>query len=141
MLNERIKLLRKQQGFTQEEMAIRLKVVRQTISKWEKGLSVPDAEMLIKIAELFDITTSELLGDDSKSSKNETDQNEVSRQLARINEQLAIKNKRSRTIWKVVLGVIIGIVVFNIFMISISMVSFKSYDNNSTTSIIENYEE
>ncbi|OON90383.1 MAG: hypothetical protein ATN33_03150 [Epulopiscium sp. Nele67-Bin001] len=61
MLNEKIKSLRKQQGLTQEELAIRLKVVRQTISKWEKGLDVPDAEMLIKIAELFEISTSELL--------------------------------------------------------------------------------
>ena len=48
MLNENLKQLRKSKGLSQEELAIRLNVVRQTISKWEKGLSVPDADMLIK---------------------------------------------------------------------------------------------
>ena len=140
MLNEKIKSLRKQRGFTQEELAIRLNVVRQTISKWEKGLSVPDAEMLIKIAELFEISTSELLGGNFQSNANEMEQNEISQQLARINEQLAIKNKRSRTIWKVILGIIITIIVFYIFMIIISMVSFNSLVNDEpSTSITETY--
>lgn len=141
MLNEKIKSLRKQRGFTQEELAIRLNVVRQTISKWEKGLSVPDAELLIKIADLFEISTSELLGADFQSSANEIEQNEISQQLARINEQLAIKNKRSRTIWKVILGIIIAIVVFNIFMIVISMVSFNSFKDSPSTSITQTHEE
>ncbi len=140
MLNEKIKSLRKQRGFTQEELAIRLNVVRQTISKWEKGLSVPDAEMLIKIAELLEISTSELLGGNFQSNVNEIEQNEISQQLARINEQLAIKNKRSHTIWKVILGIIITIIVFNIFMIIISMVSFNSFVNDDPrTSITETY--
>lgn len=50
MLNENLRNLRKSKGISQEELAIKLNVVRQTISKWEKGLSVPDSEMLIKIA-------------------------------------------------------------------------------------------
>ena len=54
MLNENIKNLRKNKGYTQEELANKLNVVRQTISKWEKGYSVPDAEMLKKLAEIFD---------------------------------------------------------------------------------------
>lgn len=41
MLNENIKNLRKAKGLSQEELAIKLNVVRQTVSKWEKGLSVP----------------------------------------------------------------------------------------------------
>ncbi len=53
MLNENLKQLRKSKGLSQEELAIRLNVVRQTISKWEKGLSVPDADMLIKIADIL----------------------------------------------------------------------------------------
>ena len=48
MLQENIKVFRKERGLTQEELAIRLNVVRQTVSKWEKGLSVPDAELLQK---------------------------------------------------------------------------------------------
>ena len=62
MLNENLKQLRKSKGLSQEELAIRLNVVRQTISKWEKGLSVPDADMLIKIADIFEVSVSELLG-------------------------------------------------------------------------------
>ena len=55
MIEKNIKRLRKQAGMSQEELAIRLAVVRQTVSKWENGLSVPDAEMVIKIAELFHV--------------------------------------------------------------------------------------
>ena len=47
MLNENIRALRKSKGLSQQELAIKLNVVRQTISKWEQGLSVPDSEMLI----------------------------------------------------------------------------------------------
>ena len=53
MLNENMKALRKSQGLSQEELAVKLNVVRQTISKWEQGLSVPDADMLISISEVF----------------------------------------------------------------------------------------
>ena len=49
MLKENIKSIRKSKGLSQEELAIKLNVVRQTISKWEKGLSVPDSEMLVAI--------------------------------------------------------------------------------------------
>ena len=51
MLSDNIRTLRKNRGFTQEDLANRLNVTRQTISKWEKGISVPDAEMLSKLAE------------------------------------------------------------------------------------------
>ena len=50
MLNENIRNLRKSKGLSQEELAIRLNVVRQTISKWEKGLSVPDSSMIISFS-------------------------------------------------------------------------------------------
>ena len=60
MLNENIKALRKNKGFTQDELASRLNVVRQTVSKWEKGYSVPDAEMLQKMAEIFPLKPSNI---------------------------------------------------------------------------------
>ena len=50
MLNENIKNLRKSKGLSQEELAVKLNVVRQTVSKWENGLSVPDADMLIALS-------------------------------------------------------------------------------------------
>ena len=62
MFNENLKTLRKQKGFSQEELASRLHVVRQTISKWEKNLSVPDADTLIRLAEILEVSVSELLG-------------------------------------------------------------------------------
>lgn len=53
MLNENLKTIRKRKGLLQEELAIRLNVVRQTISKWEKGLSVPDSDMLVKMGDIL----------------------------------------------------------------------------------------
>ena len=61
MLKDNLKLARKAKGLSQEELAIKLNVVRQTISKWEQGLSVPDAEILISISEVFDTPISTLL--------------------------------------------------------------------------------
>ena len=54
MLNENIKAIRKSKGLSQEELAVKLNVVRQTISKWEQGLSVPDSDMLISISEVLE---------------------------------------------------------------------------------------
>ena len=63
MLNENIRNLRKAKGLSQEELAIKLNVVRQTVSKWEKGLSVPDSSLLVLLAEEFDTSVSTLLGE------------------------------------------------------------------------------
>lgn len=63
MLNENIKAIRKTKGLSQEELAARLHVVRQTISKWEQGLSVPDADMLISLSEALETPVSTLLGE------------------------------------------------------------------------------
>jgi len=63
MLNENIKALRKSKGLSQEELAVKLNVVRQTISKWEKGLSVPDSDMLLALSETLETPVSTLLGE------------------------------------------------------------------------------
>ena len=63
MLNENLKNLRKAKGLSQEELAVKLNVVRQTVSKWENGLSVPDSEMLIRLADALDTSVSVLLGE------------------------------------------------------------------------------
>lgn len=62
MFQENLKELRKKKGYSQQELAIRLNVVRQNISKWEKGLSVLDADALIKMAEVFEVSVNKLLG-------------------------------------------------------------------------------
>ena len=69
MLCENIKAIRKSKGLSQEELAIKLNVVRQTISKWEQGLSVPDADMLISLSEAFETPVSTLLGEPVTAAK------------------------------------------------------------------------
>ena len=102
MLGENLKALRKQRGMSQEVMAQQLNVVRQTVSKWEQGLSVPDAQMLTRIAELFEVPVSSLLGE---KIEEKADMDEIAAQLAVLNEQLAAKTKRSKRIFKILLAV------------------------------------
>ena len=93
MLNENIKRIRKSKGLSQEELAIKLNVVRQTVSKWENGLSVPDSSMLIMLADELDTTVSELLGE-LVAEPTTDDLKILSKKLEVINLQLA---KRSIT--------------------------------------------
>lgn len=88
MLCENIKAIRKSKGLSQEELAIKLNVVRQTISKWEQGLSVPDADMLISLSEAFETPVSTLLGEPVTAAKAD-DLKAVSEKLEIINLQLA----------------------------------------------------
>lgn len=94
MINDNIKKYRKQKGISQEELAVRLNVVRQTVSKWENGLSVPDADVLIRIAELLEVSVGQLLDIDTSAGEKMNDS--LSEELARLNEQLAEKNKREQ---------------------------------------------
>ena len=90
MLNENIKAIRKSKGLSQEELAIKLHVVRQTISKWEQGLSVPDSNMLISISEVLETPVSTLLGETIAEPKRD-DLKAISEKLEIINLQLAKK--------------------------------------------------
>ena len=135
MLGENIRILRKNKGFTQEELAIKLNVVRQTVSKWEKGLSVPDAEMLQKIADTLEVDIKQLLGTEIEVEKNN---NEVVEQLAKINEQLIIKNRRSKRIWKIVGIILITVVVFNILLIVLSYSAFENVTISGTEVEVKN---
>ena len=96
MLNENIKMLRKSKGLSQEELAVKLNVVRQTISKWENGLSVPDSDMLISISEALDTSVGALLGENMMEPETDT-LKAISEKLEVINLQLAQrKNARRR---------------------------------------------
>lgn len=128
MFSENLKTLRKQKGFSQEELATRLHVVRQTISKWEKNISVPDADTLIRLAEILEVSVSELLG---TKIEDENATSDVAEQLSRINEQLAIKNRRSRRIWKVIGIILAAIVLVNIFISVFFSVPSKNDSNQS----------
>ena len=100
MLGENIKILRKEKGYSQETLAAQLHVVRQTVSKWEKGISVPDAQMLNQIAELLEVPVSTLLGDtvpsQNQSSQEDSRYAEIAKQLAVLNDQLAEQSSRKR---------------------------------------------
>lgn len=138
MFNENLKTIRKAKGYTQEELAIKLNVVRQTVSKWEKGLSVPDADVLSKIADVLDTKVSALLGG---TITDEVDKDAVDEQLAKISEQLAVKNRRNKKIWKVVGIILLVIVIFNILLVIFSMSVSKNFSTDSSTTVIETNED
>lgn len=85
MLHEQIKALRKAKGMSQEDLAVQLHVVRQTVSKWENGLSVPDADVVLRIAEVLGVSVSQLLELPADSQ----DRLNLAEELAKANQQLA----------------------------------------------------
>ena len=99
MLSDNIKILRKKKGYSQETLAEQLHVVRQTISKWEKGISVPDAVMLDRMAELFEVPVSVLLGGGLEVEEEQPSElNEIAQQLAVLNDQLVQQAVRRRKV-------------------------------------------
>lgn len=135
MFHENLKTMRKAKGYTQEELAIKLNVVRQTVSKWEKGLSVPDADVLCKIADVLDMDVSTLLGEEIVE---ETDKSAVAQQLAKISEQLAMKNQHSKKIWKVVCIILFVILVFYILAIVVfSVIASENIVDNYSENMVE----
>ena len=134
MFSDNLKAMRKAKGYTQEELAIKLNVVRQTVSKWEKGLSVPDADVLSKIADVLDTKVSTLLGG---TITEEADKDEVAEQLAKISEQMAIKNRRSKRVWKVIGIALLTIVVLNVVMAGLFSVNTSTgWSENDNQSVI-----
>ena len=101
MLQENLKILRTQKCMSQEELADRLNVVRQTVSKWEKGLSVPDSEMLIRIAEVFEVSVGELLGETIVPETEKSELQQLSEKLENLNAMMAERNARSKTLMKI----------------------------------------
>ena len=113
MLKDNIKTIRKSKGLSQEELAIKLNVVRQTISKWEQGLSVPDAEMLVSISDVFETPVSALLGENISESKTDN-LKAISEKLEIINFQLSQRRNERRKIihWTLISLCIIIIIIF-----------------------------
>lgn len=97
MLKENIKAIRKAKGLSQQELAVKLNVVRQTVSKWEQGLSVPDSDMLISISEALETPVSTLLGETVPETEVDT-LKAISEKLEVINLQLAQRKTTRRNI-------------------------------------------
>lgn len=118
MLNENIKAIRKSKGLSQQELAIKLNVVRQTVSKWEQGLSVPDSDMLIAISEVFETPVSTLLGE--TVIETEVDNlKAISEKLEVINLQLAQKETTRRNIlhWLLISLCVVTVAIFVVLVI------------------------
>lgn len=131
MLGENIRALRRAKGMSQEELAARLHVVRQTISKWEKGLSVPDADLLQRLADVFETDVAALLGAPQQQETQDAAAL-LSQQLANINAQLAEKNRRSRRIWRTVAGMLIGLAVLYLLLIVFSLTAYRTLSFEDT---------
>ena len=118
MLNENIKTIRKSKGLSQEELAIKLNVVRQTISKWEQGLSVPDADMLISLSEVLEVPVSTLLGETVRGTRAD-DLKVICEKLEVINLQLARgKEARQKAMYWLFILLCVGIAaVFTVLIV------------------------
>ena len=120
MLNENIKALRKSKGLSQEELAVKLNVVRQTISKWEQGLSVPDSDMLLAISEALETPVSTLLGETVTEVKAD-DLKVISEKLEIINLQLSQrKTTRRKTLHWLLIVLCAAIAILSAVLIAIN---------------------
>ena len=129
MLNENIKTTRKSKGLSQEELAIKLNVVRQTISKWEQGLSVPDSNMLISISEVLEVPVSTLLGETVVETKVD-DLKVISEKLEIINLQLAQSNiTRRKIIYLLLISLCMAIVTISAVIMVLNS-PYLSWDYN-----------
>ncbi|MEE0060906.1 MAG: helix-turn-helix transcriptional regulator [Acutalibacteraceae bacterium] len=115
--NNRLYQLRKQKGFSQEELANRLNVSRQTISKWEIGDSTPDMEKLVAISDLFDVSLDNLVKGKEEEPQR-ADEPRKSELASVLNEKvLTSENKaKAKSVLKII-GIIAG-VVFTVEIIS-----------------------
>ena len=120
MIGGNIKRVRKEKNMSQEELAVHLSVVRQTVSKWESGRSVPDADMLIQIAELLDVSVNSLLG----TAPADDDRQSLTEELARLNEELARRNREAALLAQA--GKKRGMIIFMSFAAMLAALSIKS---------------
>ena len=119
--NNKLYELRKQKGFSQEELANRLNVSRQTVSKWEVGDSTPDMEKLVAISDLFGISLDELVLDKAPEPA-PAPQTAKSELYTDIKEKVLTDKNRK----KAKKGLKIGAIALGIF-IAIDLISFVIY--------------
>ena len=133
MFAENLRTLRRARGLSQEELAGRLHVTRQTISKWENALSVPDAELLLRLAEELETPVSRLLGGPVEE---EPAPDQVAARLAELNRLLAERNRRSRRIWRTVAGVLIGIAALYVLLMVFSAAALRSLTTETEGTVV-----
>lgn len=136
MLNKNIQAIRKSKGLSQQELAIKLNVVRQTISKWEQGLSVPDSDMLITISEVLEIPVSTLLGETINETQVD-DLKAISEKLEIINLQLAKKKRTRQNIIQGLLTTLCVVIVVTLGVLIVINSPYLSWNyNNPETAVL-----
>lgn len=141
MLCDNLRKLRRAKGLSQEELAVKLNVVRQTISKWEQGSSVPDSEMLLRIAAELDTTVNVLLGD-TVDAEESSDLKTIAAKLEVLNEQFAKRNETRRKVWRAIFIAIGVLALFVLIQMLIKVVWLQIVINSvgnigdASTSII-----
>ena len=136
MLNENIKAIRKSKGLSQQELAVKLNVVRQTISKWEQGLSVPDSDMLLSISEALETPVSTLLGENVIEPEVD-DLKAISAKLEVINLQLAQrKNTRKRILHWIFISMCVVIAAIFVALIVLNSPYFGWDYSSSETAVV-----
>lgn len=148
MFQDNLKRLRQKQGYSQAELAQKLHVVRQTVSKWERGLSVPDAQMLIELADILEVSVEELLGapieedTSEEESTHESSENssenkrEIANALARLNDQLALQNERRQRIWTMVKRVFLAAIILWLVLIIMNLAFTYSTDDKEQSATV-----
>ena len=121
MLCDNLRKLRRSKGLSQEELAVKLNVVRQTISKWEQGSSVPDSEMLMRIAAELDTTVNVLLGD-TVDAEESSDLKTIAAKLEVLNEQFAKRNEARRKVWRAIFIAVGALALFSLIQMVIKVV-------------------
>ena len=133
MLSDNLKKLRKAKGLSQEELAVKLNVVRQTVSKWEQGLSVPDSEMLLRIAAELDTSVNVLLGE-TVAEEEGSDLKMIAAKLEVLNEQFAKRNETRRKVRRVIFIVVGVLALFLMIQMVIKVVWLQTVINSMSNS-------
>ena len=107
IFSEKLLTLRKAKGITQEQLAEKLDVTRQSISKWESGQSVPELEKIVALSTVFDVSTDCLL----KSSEID-DLSVKTEMLEKQQQQMLVREQRQRQIWACILYTVAVYLVF-----------------------------
>ena len=135
MLNENIKAIRKEKGLSQQELAVKLNVVRQTISKWEQGLSVPDSEMLISLSEALETPVSTLLGE--KVVETEADSiKAISEKLEVIILQLAQRKTTKRKVLHVLCISVCAVIVAIFVVLALIKSPYLGWDYTAPETMV-----
>lgn len=128
--DENLRAFRKQKEFSQEYLAEKMNVSRQTISKWENGTAMPDLKKLTDLASLFDVSMDELLGTSAPDYKTTVSDNSELENLKQAFDEYKAKNKKTTIIFGAVSTVLVVALIFTTVNLSNSIANLQSRVNS-----------